>query len=332
MSSLKAKREHQPTRSSLAAVPAPPISRIESRSNNLNAIRLVLATMVMVSHGFALSLGTEDAEPIKRLTLGQETCGSIAVNLFFLISGMLITASWLHSRSMSNFLMRRVLRIYPGFIVALGFSALLIWLLCPEFRRHVGHGLDWTSDLFSDAVTLSARSTAWPGIFARNPWPGSSNGSLWTIQREFECYLLVAVIGLFCLYKRRVWILIATAIVIATFAWELIRTKPAGHPPARLVAYFLVGMLFWLFRDKLRFSLPMALAGVGILLAAVRFPPAFSLLFLPIGSYVTLYVALSRPFALTRWTEKTDISYGVYLMHGRFRRWSLCSRACIQPP
>lgn len=310
------------TRSSVATVSAPPSSRFETRSNNLNAMRLVLAAMVMVSHAWALSYGTADGDPIKRLTLGQETGGSIAVNLFFLISGMLITASWFRSRSMSDFLMRRVLRIYPGFIVALGLSALLIWPLCPEFRHHVGHGLDWAHDLVTDAIRLDYRSIEWPGIFAGNPWPGTSNGSMWTIQREFECYLLVAVIGLFCLFRRRLWILAATVIVSVTYAWNVIHLKPTwgyhqvnpvDHLQSRLYSYFLVGMLFWLFRDKIRFSRPAALVGIAILMAATRIPPSFSLLFLPIGSYLTLYVGLSSSFVLTRWTEKTDISYGVYL-------------------
>src|ERR1700687_1107473 len=75
-----------------------------SRANNLNAVRLVLAGMVMLAHGFALSYGSADSEPLKRLTRGQENCGAIAVNLFFLISGMLITASWFRSKSMNDFI------------------------------------------------------------------------------------------------------------------------------------------------------------------------------------------------------------------------------------
>ena len=298
------------------------VSRIESRSNNLNAMRLLFAAMVMVTHAFAVSYGTVEGEPVKLLTRGQETCGTLAVDMFFLISGMLVTASWFRSRSMNDFILRRVLRIYPGFIVALIFSGLLVWSVTPEFRHSIGNGLGWIRSMISDAASLGTRSTDRPQAFADNPWPGRSNGSLWTIRREFECYMVVAVTGLFFLFKRRYWLLTATASVGAWYIWQLSHTKPnwghlqvnpiEGHP-SRLLAYFLVGMLAWLFRDKIRFNPLLAIAGLVLLLISVRVPPVFSILFLPIGSYVVLYIGLSRPFRLTRWTEKTDISYGVYL-------------------
>jgi len=171
-------------------------SRLESGANNLNAIRLVLAALVMYSHSFALSYGSEDSDPLKRLTKGQETFGTISVNLFFLISGILITASWFRSKSMNDFLFRRVLRIYPGFVMALSFSALLTWIMCPASLQHFRNFPGWARDFLSDAALLQMRSLAWPGTFAQNPWSGTANASLWTISHEFECYLLVAAIGL----------------------------------------------------------------------------------------------------------------------------------------
>lgn len=284
-----------------------------SRANNLNAVRLVLAGMVMFSHSFVLSYGSEYGDPLSRLTGGQESFGSIAVDLFFVISGLLITASWLRSKSMNDFLLRRVLRIYPGFVVALAFSALLTWILCPEFWQHIGNGLGWTEAFLADATTLSIKSMQWPGTFARNPFPGASNGSLWSIQPEFECYLLVAGIGLLFLFKRRMLILITTGALCARFAFGILHTGDPGHQSNRLYLYFLMGMLTWLFRDKIKFSLLSALGCIVVLLVSTRFTPVFSLLFVIAGSYATLSIGLSKPWRLTRWTEKTDISYGVYL-------------------
>lgn len=295
---------------------------LESGANNLNALRLALAALVMFSHSFALSYGSEDSEPLKRLTRGQETCGTIAVNLFFLISGVLITASWFRSKSMSDFLLRRVLRIYPGFVVALTFSAVLTWVLCPGFWPNTGNVLKWARDFLTDAAFLGMKSLEWPGTFARNPWAGYANGSLWTIPEEFKCYILVAVIGLFCLFKRRVLILVSAGAVVALFARGLLRTPVSWghlqvnhgeHLVSRFYSYFLAGMLIWLFRDKIRFSPGLAVVSLAGLLVAARFTPAFSLLFLPAGSYLALYMGLSKPWRFTRWTQKTDISYGVYL-------------------
>jgi peptidoglycan/LPS O-acetylase OafA/YrhL len=72
-------------------------------------------------------------------------------------------------------------------------------------------------------------------------------------------------------------------------------------------------MLVWLFRDKLKFSLLFALLCLALLSVAALFPPVFSILFPVAGSYLALYVGLSKPWRFTRWTQKTDISYGVYL-------------------
>jgi len=175
-----------------------------SRSNNLNAIRLLLAAAVIYSHSFPVSYGRGGegkGELLYLLTLGQESFGSIAVNLFFFISGMLIPASWLRSTSMAEYLMKRVLRIYPGYIVAVIFSAITVMILCPEFRHGIGHGISWAIILIKDCIFLTYRSLEWPGIFAYNPGPNAANGSLWTIRPEFTCYLLVAAIGLFAIYR-----------------------------------------------------------------------------------------------------------------------------------
>ena len=70
--------------------------KASGRENNLNAIRLLLAAGVIFSHSFPICYGRggeAKGEPLYILTHGQESFGSIAVNLFFFISGMLITAS-----------------------------------------------------------------------------------------------------------------------------------------------------------------------------------------------------------------------------------------------
>jgi peptidoglycan/LPS O-acetylase OafA/YrhL len=85
--------------------------------NNFDALRFFFAALVIFSHAFTLSTGVEDPEPLHLFT-GKITFGTVAVNAFFTISGFLITHSWLSSRSAGAYLLKRALRIYPGFIVA----------------------------------------------------------------------------------------------------------------------------------------------------------------------------------------------------------------------
>ncbi|MGC9944436.1 MAG: acyltransferase [Verrucomicrobiota bacterium] len=291
-----------------------------SRVNNLNAIRLMLALAVIVCHAYVLSLGWENGwegksnvEPLNILTHHQEQLGSVAVDLFFFISGMLITASWLRSKSMQEFLMKRVLRIYPGFIVAVAFSGAVVLVFCPDFRAGIGHGISWMLEMIKDWTFLSNNSLQGRNIFAGNPFPNLANGSLWTIPIEFGCYTLVAVIGLLCLFKHRMLVLMATAGASFIYSVGLHRGEDVSHQECRFLTYFLLGMCAWLWRDRIPFSKWLLLGCLGLLAAASQFKPWFSVLFPYLGSYCVLWLGYGVRIAFLAWTQKTDLSYGTYL-------------------
>src|SRR3954451_5058370 len=85
--------------------------------NAIAFFRMVLAILVIASHSFAL--GGFGPDPFGRITEGQHNLGAIAVSLFFLLSGFLITRSVLRSRSVGRFLWHRFLRVFPGYWVCL---------------------------------------------------------------------------------------------------------------------------------------------------------------------------------------------------------------------
>jgi peptidoglycan/LPS O-acetylase OafA/YrhL len=272
--------------------------------------------MVICSHAFIICYGRGEkgrGEPLYLLTHGQEALGSVAVDLFFFISGMLITASWLNSKSMKDYLMKRILRIYPGFITAIMFSGLIIWVFCPEFRAEVGHGISWSFVMLRDMVFLNRECLEWNGIFAHNPSPDTVNGSLWTIPKEFGCYILVAVIGLFALYKKRIIILLGTIIVYVNYIIFLHLGSDPDKSYTRLLPYFLIGMCTWLWRDKIILSKWLGLLSIIILIASSQFKPYFSIIFPFCGCYLTLLFAYLPRFQFLEWTKKTDLSYGTYL-------------------
>src|SRR5689334_4137527 len=89
--------------------------------NNFGAMRLFFAALVLFAHCYPL-VGASTADPLYRATSRQTTLGSIAVDGFFLISGYLIARSWARSRSATDFIRKRILRIYPGYLVAFAVS------------------------------------------------------------------------------------------------------------------------------------------------------------------------------------------------------------------
>jgi peptidoglycan/LPS O-acetylase OafA/YrhL len=112
--------------------------------------------------------------------------GPLGVDLFFAISGFLITTLMLRERrdagavSVSRFYARRCLRIFPLYYAVLGLYALRAWLLLPDGaqRTHFLHSLPffatYTSNWFVDF------SVTHPVIFAFG----------WSLAAEEQFYLL----------------------------------------------------------------------------------------------------------------------------------------------
>ena len=86
------------------------------RSANLDALRLVLAAAVIVSHAWPLALGPGTPEPLASAT--GHALGGWAVLLFFFLSGLLVSGS-AERRSLRAFWVARARRILPGLGAAL---------------------------------------------------------------------------------------------------------------------------------------------------------------------------------------------------------------------
>lgn len=283
------------------------------RGNNFNALRLFLALLVIFSHSFPLALGNgrhgEDPDPLNRWTQLQMSFGTMAVYAFFFISGFLITASWLRSESVFDYFIKRILRIYPGFIVALLFSAALVWAACPEFRAAT-HPLSWLWSLSQDMLKLDGRSIYGRGIFAGNPNPAAANGSLWTIPTEFSCYLFILVAGLFGLFK---WRFLVLGAVVTGYGVCVSGLFHGNNKYDVFYSCFAMGALAWVWKDKIPFCSRTAIGCLVILLVTSHFAPWFSIVFPLAGGYCILWLAYGPQLTLANWTAKTDLSYGTYL-------------------
>ncbi len=167
-------------------------TNFDRRLNNIDFLRLAFALLVIFSHSFPITLGSNTAEPFMRLTREQATGGSIAVDAFFILSGFLITASYTRSASTFSFLKKRIARIYPGFLVT---TAVMALFFAPLGGGQVdGHGLlGKLAHVVSSIVRLKGITAT--GVFAANPLPNLLNASLWTVSYEFLCYIGVLVLG-----------------------------------------------------------------------------------------------------------------------------------------
>lgn len=292
---------------------------IERRANNFDALRLLAALAVLFGHSFVLAAGHQDiatVDPLSRAMMGLtgfgEAIHEFAVNLFFVISGFLVTRSLQMRASLVEFVEARVLRLFPAAMLS---AVLTVLLLAPLSTLPAGA-------YFADPATLQyllRNATLWvvdydlPGVFADNPYPGAVNGSLWTLPVELRCYLAVALLGLVAL--ARPWLanlVFATLVVLfAVPEWSSLVTRdPAKW---RLFLFFIAGAAFYVNRRFVPVGwLP--LAGLAVLFAATTWAPRLhALAYVALVSYLTLLVALARPMPWPDRRRFGDVSYGVYL-------------------
>jgi peptidoglycan/LPS O-acetylase OafA/YrhL len=316
-----------------------------SRANNFDSLRLIFAVLVIFSHSFPLTRGSNQTEPLSLLTHGQITFGNISVWAFFVISGFLITKSWQRSPDVSKYLKRRIGRIYPGFAVAAALTALIVVPLAAE------PGTAFPVTLHSFLLnTLRLQTFEYPPVFVHNPGAYALNGSLWSVPYEFWCYLGVMTLGLTTLLRRR-WFVVALffAVIGLHLYMDITGWTPAGailgqifgYPPfwATVLPFYLAGTLFHIYGgyDLLRARWLM-LAAVTLVIS--NFVPHGLILTMPVcGSYLLMglaYLPWLHPLNLGRFG---DFSYGTYLYafpiqqllvmyaHGHISPWLLFAEA-----
>ena len=150
-------------------------------------------------------------------------------------------------------------------------------------------------------------------IFPGNPLSGMANASLWTISWEFICYLIVASLGVFGLFKRRVLILGIFILILGVYIGAILNEFLILNSGCRFFGYFLAGTCAWLWRDKIILKNIFALLAIFMTLFTAQFPPYFNALMPLTCCYLVLWAGFAFHMKFMVWCDKTDLSYGVYL-------------------
>jgi peptidoglycan/LPS O-acetylase OafA/YrhL len=271
------------------------------RRNSLNAIRLVLAAAVIVSH--AWPLGGFGPDP----RIGQLTLGEVAVAGFFGISGWLITQSR-YASTLPTFAWRRFLRIYPGYLAALGvvgfgFAPVAAKLSTGTWSPADGVrylAANWTLSITDYQVGASLPATSYPA------W----NGSLWTLASEALCY---AVIGMVVTLagRRAAPIVVVALLVLTTLARAVEVPAPGGDLGwafVQLSPFFFAGATLFVVRRVTPLHGLLAAAAAVAAAAGLAVEPALAALPL---AYLTLWLGARLP--LQRFGQRHDLSYGLYI-------------------
>lgn len=288
-------------------------------------LRVFLALSVLCAHSVLISEGERNQFDFPPMSLIHWTI----LPLFFALSGFLITGSALRLR-LQDFLLNRAMRIVPALAVDICISALLVG---PAFTRLPLNVYFTQYEFYSYFANITGIiHYVLPGVFERNPFPNTVNGSLWTVPFEIGCYALMSLFIVAGLLKRPA-IFVATCLgivgfVLTTYApWfhaldalpPRLRTLLAHFFEERgnlLYCYFACGCLFYVFRYRIPFSIYgfvvcLALYACG---AAQMFGTdlAAKVILMPLIVYCMVFVGLCRIPKLPLY-HRGDYSYGIYL-------------------
>lgn len=278
--------------------------------NNFDLLRHIAASLVLWSHSFSLSASSRD--PLA----GTFIDGALGVNIFFAISGYLISESWFRRNDTLAFVEARLLRIMPALIASVLLSACVIGPLLTSATL-AEYFADWRLRWFvAGNISMLWMGEELPHLFVDNPHPSVVNASLWTLPKEVAMYGAVLAVGLLCRWRRISGAFIpifAAALAYAT--WRFIESAQTEHALSflRVSRYFLAGAILGRMSFDTRTNAVSALVLSTLMLALpdsrliqAVVPP------LALACGVLALARMPMPAAIAgRW--KVDLSYGLYV-------------------
>jgi peptidoglycan/LPS O-acetylase OafA/YrhL len=209
----------------------------------LDYLRIFAFSSVLIGHKYwdqLLAFVANEAVPAAPRTIANFLLplvegGSAGVTVFFLVSGYIITYI-LQNETTTEFIIKRIFRIYPLYCVAVLLQNLPTLILAPE-------NLSW--------LTLLQQLSLMGDFFAT---PYALNGAEWTLRLEIIFYIVMAsfhAMGLTTHYKKTLpYIFIA----IALLCWT-VDPIPTASPAftgyfTMYFLFFLLGAMFYLYQVR----------------------------------------------------------------------------------
>lgn len=284
---------------------------LERDNNNFDLLRLCAALAVIFGHAFALHPNGGWHEPVRRL-LGFTYSGSLAVDLFFFLSGILVTGSFCQSKSYTRFCLMRFSRIWPGLAVCLIISTICVGSAVTTLS--IGDYLvTWQTRWYVlTNIRLNSIVYTLPGVFEENYYKGAVNGSLWTLPIEIRCYAVAFIAGITGFFKTapRVLIFAFLSILLVYFLPNLLGYLRADAEQARMPLLFLFGMVCYASRARIPIDFRLSLIALPI---AVTFSSSTLGRIAFYGFFLNTALVISSYKWLRRFRPPGDYSYGIYI-------------------
>jgi peptidoglycan/LPS O-acetylase OafA/YrhL len=190
----------------------------------LDGVRGVAILLVLVHHFVREPLAGATSlvdEGLHRLT----KAGWVGVDLFFVLSGFLITGILLDTKHAQNyfrsFYARRALRILPAYYLFIVLCLTLVPLLVP-------HDVEGKATMVRDQIWFWTHLMNIYLVFVHHEWPPFSTAHLWSLAIEEQFYLLwpLAVF----LFRPQTVTRLAIAMLCAAPVLRVVLLAFRGHP------------------------------------------------------------------------------------------------------
>jgi len=295
-----------------------------NRDNNFNLLRFIAAFIVLLTHSFSLVSGDILDEPLRRAM--DMSLGDIAVDVFFVTSGFLITSSYLNRGNLIAFAWARILRIYPGLIVAMMFCVFVvgIWFTNLSISEYL---LDTQTYkyFFKNIILFFGVEYYLPGVFQGIPYEGAVNGSLWTLPHEVKMYVILAFILTIIIVLRKkipfitfknvllfVGILSFVALIVDHF-YPIRETSTFLPKFIRLFSAFFVGAMFYVWKDYIKLTYKWFLILISLVLISSVDKDSYFIVYYLTLAYIIFFLAYVPGGMIRKFNSFGDYSYGLYI-------------------
>ena len=288
------------------------------RNNNLNLIRFTLAFLVLFSHSFPLINGQSYTPNV----IGgiNISLGDIAVDIFFILSGFLITKSFIYSKSLGQYIKSRALRIYPAVITMTLFCIVLGAFYTSLSTSEYFLNTEVIKFLINNSTLLFGIEHTLPHVFNFNPFPNEVNGSLWTLRYEIKMYALIAIVYSSLLYLSKIFnfvsirkiILVFTVLVLSFYICSKQFDIVNSHYP-RLVSMFFIGVSYYLWAEKIKLTTMFFILCVAVLFVSSIVPNAFLTIYCLTLPVIVFYLSYIPRGLIRKYNNLGDYSYGFYI-------------------
>lgn len=295
-----------------------------NKENNFALLHFLGACMVIYGHQWVLLGGAAPG------LLGNSV-STVGVKMIFVITGFLITQSFLRGGNLRTFLKRRLIRIFPALIFCILVTVLSLSLVSTlRFREYFRWSFSyiWRNVLLYPWYNL-------PGVFESNPYPNAVNGSLWTMPVEVSMYFVIWILLWLkakirkeslgrCLYAAVALLFVlleawkdVTGVSLSLCAWGTDWAVAMD-----LIPYMFIGSLFETANLKKYCNIQVAAA--LLLLGCCVSSRYIELLTFIILPYFTMSLALCEKPFFAHWFEKNNIAYGMYLWGFPIQQLLIC--------